>query len=896
MPNIIITAESLLRSLSGVSTAARTAEADTQPVSVWITEQAKSSGDPGGFDLAEWASRISEAQITGSNHSTHVEATDYVALARLAVVAAFLRETSRRGRAAAADELGLCWRLAHASMTTGGLGRGTSLTAARSAQGFLAVPFCSILKDGNIDELIRLHVWLPDGKRGNPDFALHSHQSFARSWILAGQGTDHSYQVEPIAAPDDAGKATHATYSLAWDDGKGAGTSYKTHQAYSIIKNTGALFRATETRSVSHLRNTTYTIPAGAFHRSEIGPLVFHATFFFFDSQCGFVHDAGVLGPKDKDSFKAFRDPAGVTPAQLAMQVEASREWEVLMDQGRQYAQRTEWEKAFKAYNSALQLCNEPGSQLPIPGQMRQLVQGELGCTNRRFGRYKTAVGILKPLVAGMEPSAYRVEFSGELGVCYRHMNQLGKAARVFKDQLDSARNLGLDLEVCRALGNLGMVNYQLSLEATKDDKNPLLDLAIRQLEERVAVARKLRSELDQGSNRTDASTNRLRVTLNTWETIGLDRLSLCHSFRGDVQAAVNISSWQSSRQIRNSPDATVRAMSRFFYGRALLLQGRHDEALALFNEPRTCSPAIAFAKEPSTEHRGYLRELIAAGADMEIVDEQGYTALDHAVLTGTPRPSPCCSWACRRGRERRESARSRGDHAPLRTSVVRKAYARALAADVKKQDMFDGLRYVNWLEFASWGELRRSGVGVARRVKDGDSNPSFFIFISYRWLNKTPGTVDDEQHKQYNRMKDAVTKLLALPAYQGFREDEVGVWVDYACVDQDQPASGVAALPLVIAQCDAIVSLVDAEYYSRGWCAVEVMIAQTLRASFGIHQWWEHVPATAGVDAPASGVQTGSELRVAESKEIDMKDKLLSFESDRPQVLFLERQSKLLG
>ncbi|KAL8377601.1 hypothetical protein RB595_008339 [Gaeumannomyces hyphopodioides] len=539
---MIITAESLLRSLSGVSTAARTAEADTQPLSLWITEQARSGGDPGGFDLAEWASRLSEAQITGSNHSRNAEATDYVALARIAVVAAFLRETSRRGRAATTDELDLCWRLAHASMTTAALGRGASLAVARGAQG-----------------------------------------------------------VEPIA-PDDAGRATHATYSLARDDDKGARISYKTHQAYYFIKNTGALFRATKTQSASHSRNTTYAIPAGAFHRSEVAPLAFHATFFFLDSQCGFVKSAGVLGPKDEESLKALRDPAGVTPAQLAAQVEASREWEVLMDRGRQHAQRTEWEEALKAYNSALQLCSEPGSQIPTPGQRRQLVERELGSTNRRFRRYSTAVGILKPLVAGMEPSAHRVGLSGELGICYWRMNQLGEAARVFRDQLDSARDLGLDLEVWRVLGNLGTVNYQLSLEAPKDYKNPLLDLAIYQLEESVAVARRL-------------------------------------------QMAATPSHQKLTRRGRKGH------MSRFFLGRALLLQGRHNEALALFNEPRTCSLAAAFAKEPSAEHREYLRELIAAGADMWIVDEQGYTAPGPRPFNGdAENRNSCCSWACRRG------------------------------------------------------------------------------------------------------------------------------------------------------------------------------------------------------------------------------------------------------
>lgn len=59
-------------------------------------------------------------------------------------------------------------------------------TISRSSQGFLAVPLWSLIKDGNIDELFRFHVWQPDGSRGTPEIAIHKHQSFIQSWILAG--------------------------------------------------------------------------------------------------------------------------------------------------------------------------------------------------------------------------------------------------------------------------------------------------------------------------------------------------------------------------------------------------------------------------------------------------------------------------------------------------------------------------------------------------------------------------------------------------------------------------------------------------------------------------------------------------------------------------------------
>jgi hypothetical protein len=94
----------------------------------------------------------------------------------------------------------------------------------------------------------------------------------------------------------------------------------------------------------------------------------------------------------------------------------------------------------------------------------------------------------------------------------------------------------------------------------------------------------------------------------------------------------------------------------------------------------------------------------------------------------------------------------------------------------------------------------------------------------------------------------------------------------------------------MVIAQCDAMISLLDSEYYERGWCSVEVMMVQTLRRSYGLHLWFEDVPAR---EDELSNIWL---LRKADDREIIMKDVLLSYEEDRPKIMFLERQSKLLA
>ncbi|KAF4845790.1 hypothetical protein CGCSCA4_v006462 [Colletotrichum siamense] len=318
-----ITVSSVLRSLQGIANATKSTEEELSRVDFNValasSEQNNivNKANSEGLSIEEWNSLIEETMSDLDETSLHI--------ASLSVAIASVREKCRQNQPATPEDLDRIWTTIRAALTSKNLSRNL-FTANRSAQGLLAVPLCSLLKDGSIDELFRLHVWMPDGKRANPDFTLHSHQPFAQSWILAGEGRDHAYQVDAV---EDVDEATNAGYALAWNDGKGQNATYKTHQAYSIVQNTGKLFKAVETSTEKHVRNDTYSIPAAAFHTTEVAPDQLHATLFFFDSHRGFVKDAGVLGPKDGESYKQFRDPAGITPAELAIAVEELRRKEV---------------------------------------------------------------------------------------------------------------------------------------------------------------------------------------------------------------------------------------------------------------------------------------------------------------------------------------------------------------------------------------------------------------------------------------------------------------------------------------------------------------------------------------------------------------------------------------
>lgn len=118
----------------------------------------------------------------------------------------------------------------------------------------------------------------------------------------------------------------------------------------------------------------------------------------------------------------------------------------------------------------------------------------------------------------------------------------------------------------------------------------------------------------------------------------------------------------------------------------------------------------------------------------------------------------------------------------------------------------------------------------------------------------------------------------------------------DYACVDQDDPMRGVVALPMLLAQCDAVISLIDNTYYDRAWCAVEVMMIHTLKQSYNIHEWYEQPIVGESIGGSTDSLTCGMLREAPMGRVIRMADKELSFESDRPKVMFLERQSKLLG
>ncbi|KXT17623.1 hypothetical protein AC579_10163 [Pseudocercospora musae] len=296
----------LERILPGVVVATKAPEYHHIIVSRWLAEHT-ASRESQKCSLIAWEDSINaRLSGTGPRH-----------LASLTLAVSFMVSADY----VEATTLDYVWSLIQDAITDLTMA-GVGYTPSRSAQGFLSLPLCSIIKDGNIDILFRLHVWMPDGQRGKPEVAIHSHQAFARSWTLHGEGTDVLYAVKPVVEYEEA---THCAYAIGWNDGKSQSSKYATHQLSSMVVNTGKLMQAKHQASTIHRRGDTYTVPAAAYHTTVVQPQGLHATLFFFDASRGFVKDAGVLGPKDWSENTQLRDPAGITSSDLVELVSRAR-------------------------------------------------------------------------------------------------------------------------------------------------------------------------------------------------------------------------------------------------------------------------------------------------------------------------------------------------------------------------------------------------------------------------------------------------------------------------------------------------------------------------------------------------------------------------------------------
>ena len=760
---------SITEGLQAVGSALEHPEGEIRTIIESITaKQEKNAQD---LTWKEWLEAASTVAVSSPSQ---------LQIMNVAIALVFLRESGRQDIAVSSTDLEQVLNLVKTALQC------TPLTwkIMRSPDGSHGIPLWSIVEDGHIGQLIRLHLWLPDAVRGDPDLAIHMHQPFAQSWILAGEGTEHIFDV--TSANEE--NATHAEYAVGWKktDEEESDKAYKVHSKSSTITNTGKLVCVLPKTPELYKRDMSYHIPQGVFHKIDVEPDAMHAKILFFDSSRGYIPDAPVLGPISRKESTSHREPANRNVADIANLIAELRSWEVLQEAGDAFSERGEWEEALRSCRTALHIC-ENNTWLDRP-RYKHATLRTIGKMYRMLGRYREACKALEDTVIGTPQSRARVDCAGELAMIYRHLDRLEDSKRAAEDQYQGAKELNLAKFACRAIGNVGMVNYQLYLE-NKDEA--LLTSAISQLNERIERAQQIGD-----------------IVL---EAIGYSRLSLCYIAQKEFEKAVQIAQKNYDLTCKQH-DVTKIGFAKAFLGRALLSAGRKEEALAFFNDPKGCSPIIALCNEISGEHRQYIVEMINAGADVKLRDPRGYSALECCVYNGDEETAKIIEKGLRdqivrEGGNVEDELSQFQYEATLRKGyrdifqdrlrpvllgsskdstllTLRQEYAKSLADDTPLENTFDGLKYVRYADFLQCGHLPRSSDGYTReygKKEETGQNP-FVLFFSYRWIAKKEGVEtsaykpDDDENTQYKRMLRAIKQFLKL--HPDVSEDQLCIWI----------------------------------------------------------------------------------------------------------------------
>ncbi|KAH7629349.1 hypothetical protein B0T09DRAFT_366595 [Sordaria sp. MPI-SDFR-AT-0083] len=556
--------------------------------------------------------------------------------------------------------------------------------------------------------------------------------------------------------------------------------------------------------------------------------------------------------------------------------------WDELDRCGTGSTSRSDCERGLFNFNLALYYCSTYPSLL---GHRRPWVLVSLGWTSRMMGRYDQAQIYLQQAMDELkhERDDYVYEeFEGdtvasrhsrwtfawaELAMTMQLMGRLEEAGKAWKEIYEMAKTGWTDFHegdgtdghwvgaysrlecMCRAVGNMGVVSYLLAVEmlesiegvsdggeatdGAREEARRLLGIAVENLTERIKLALEIRAGYDDLD----------------------DKL------------------WVEEE------DELVRKKHQ---ARAWQIIGR------------------------------YLQELVDAGVDLNCLDERAYNAMNHAVFVGDTRAESILAAGLKSqfgGDEQKvtlvqDRARLRKSYReifqeklrpillhlrPASPHRLRCVYAEALDADADKQRLFDRLKYLPYADF-SFGRLPRSSDRLHRPFTPTTDDGKYIIFISYRWINKDPNpqSPDDANNMQYKRMLDAVE--LFLQNRPEVDKEKLCIWMDFACVDQDNPSAGVAALPMIIAQCNAI------------------------KKKYPGYLWYEHVSLPAS-EIPLSDDYDDGDDDDVEGKRLDtnrqvrrwilrrtfatmvffMMSRKLSKESDRPMVMFLAAQTQFL-
>ena len=174
------------------------------------------------------------------------------------------------------------------------------------SQGFLSIPIIRIDEGKKSFNLLRLHIWDDSlDAEINPItrnyFTIHSHQFYARSWILTGEIFNHLYSVKQINI-----ESNYCFFDIDWKNKK-----TKVNERVSLAINQKKFADVQLIKSEKYRSGQTYSVKEGDFHASSVNRnFEINSTLFLFSSLYGRVNRSFVLGPSDIDQVETNRSKA----------------------------------------------------------------------------------------------------------------------------------------------------------------------------------------------------------------------------------------------------------------------------------------------------------------------------------------------------------------------------------------------------------------------------------------------------------------------------------------------------------------------------------------------------------------------------------------------------------
>ena len=151
-------------------------------------------------------------------------------------------------------------------------------------------------------------------------------------------------------------------------------------------------------------------------------------------------------------------------------------------------------------------------------------------------------------------------------------------------------------------------------------------------------------------------------------------------------------------------------------------------------------------------------------------------------------------------------------------------------------------MKLLHWEVLKECEEIPRSTdektVDAIEGIETYDVSKVEVIMVSHQWLR--PSLNKDEAHP------DSAEHLKAssLNQYSNWRRSwvmqnhdfypEIFYWIDYSCLDQNNPNAGVPLLPLWVASCERFLKIDTPNYNQRAWCRLEPLLSHVF--SFADH------------------------------------------------------------